>query len=119
MRRAGWVLAVLCASGAGAGPFDGRYIPRGQGGSYWNCVYNGQEAGAIWIEDDWYHPIEDPLCRLTNPVQVRDMPAVLYDLVCDAGNEEANERVMFVRQPWGMFEIRAGRMIDWERCEQK
>jgi len=108
--------ALLVGSAGQAGPFDGLYIPRGKGGTNWNCVYNGQEAGAIWIEDDWYHPIEDPLCRLTNPVQVRDMPAVLYDLVCDEYNAVANERVMFVRQADGMFEIRAGWMVDWEMC---
>lgn len=113
------VLASLGATSAIAGPFDGLYIPRGQAGDYWNCVYNGQEAGAIWIEDNWYHPIEDPLCRLSNPVEVRDMPAVLYDLVCDEGNQNANERVMFVRQADGLFEIRSNWMVDWEKCAEE
>jgi hypothetical protein len=115
MRGVG-VAAVLAASGAMAGPFDGLYVPHRQLGGSWNCVYNGREAGAVWIEDDVYHDIENPLCRLTNPVAVRDMPAVLYDLVCEGYGEPHFERVMFVRQPYGMFEIRAGRMVDWEQC---
>lgn len=52
MRKYATVAALLVGTAGQAGPFDGHYIPRGQGGSCWNCVYNGQEAGAIWIEDD-------------------------------------------------------------------
>lgn len=117
MRVARVALLVSVPVAAAAGPFDGLYVPHGQRGDHWTCVYNGQEAGAIWIEDDVYYDIENPVCRLTNPVEVRDMPAVLYDLVCEGGGE-ADERVMFVRQPWGMFEIRSGWMRDWERCEE-
>lgn len=118
MRIVAMVFGLMAAGAAQAGPFDGTYIPRGKGGSFWNCVYNGQEGGAIWIEDNWYHPIEDPVCRLTNPVQVRDMPAVLFDLECGDDNKAGNERVMFVRRPGGMFEVRSGWMVDWEKCAE-
>ena len=109
-------VALVAATTGQAGPFDGLYVPRGERGSYWDRVYNGQVAGAIWIEDDRYHPIEDPICELTNPVKIRNMPAVLYDLDCGEWNQDTLERVMFVQQDDGMFEIRAGWMVDWESC---
>lgn len=47
------------------------------------------------------------------------MPAVLYDLECDEYSTQANERVIFVRQGDGMFQIRSGWMVYWERCEEE
>jgi hypothetical protein len=106
----GTATALIAGTVAQAAPLDGLHIPRGAGGTHWNCVCNGQEAGAIWIEDAWHHPIEDPLCRLTHPVQVRDMPAVLYDLDCGE-NDVADERPGDVRAA-GRRDVRDPRGVD-------
>ncbi len=55
-------------------------------------------------------------CRMTNPVEVRDMDATLYDLVCVGEGMEWEERAMIMRSARGVVIIRRGYAQDFDRC---
>jgi len=53
----------------------------------------------IPIEGSRYFTCEET-CTLTNPVPVRDLDAVLFDVICDFdGQWQYSERVMFLKYP--------------------
>ena len=59
-----------------------------------DCDAPGGE-GLLAIEDDVFRGFEST-CRMTNPLEVRDMDATLYDFVCTAGGTVWQERAIVV-----------------------
>ncbi|MFN3991313.1 MAG: hypothetical protein ACK4IU_00210 [Tabrizicola flagellatus] len=115
MRGIGAVFLLAVSAGAvAAGPFDGVYRP--DGADSWDCRTVGSDGGALMIRDGQFHGVES-LCRLTNPVEVRGMSAVLYDAECDGEGESYSYRMMLMRVPEGLAMVQDGHVSLLERCE--
>lgn len=95
--------------------FDGLYHPEGQLG--WLCDEPslGQDGGALAIRDGKLIGVEST-CEMRNPVNVRDMDAVLYDLSCSAEGETSAERVLIARSDTGVIILRNGFAAHWTTC---
>ena len=108
------VLAML-AGPALAGPFDGIYRPDQPFAEGWDCQSVGQEGGALSVQGDIYTGVENQ-CRLTNPVQVTGMDAVLYDAECAGEGETYSYRLMLMRLPDGIAVIQDGSVNELLTC---
>lgn len=97
MRRAAWGLALCCATGAGAGPFDGVYVPRA---SDRPADRAGCATVGIMIAADRVRYF-DVSCELSNPVQIREMDALLFDGACSLDGAAKRGRVMIRRMASG------------------
>ncbi|MGB1035033.1 MAG: hypothetical protein ACPGVS_08425 [Primorskyibacter sp.] len=106
----------LTASASLAGPFDGTYRPAGDWAQGWDCRSVGQDGGALAVRDGVLYGIENA-CQLTNPVNVRDMTAVLYDGQCASEGYTYAERLMLMRLPdRGLAIVRDGAVTTLKRC---
>ncbi|MBJ3761648.1 hypothetical protein ILP92_02640 [Maribius pontilimi] len=97
-----------------AGAFDGlwRSNPTAE------CVYVDGDAGALKIEDDVLFGAESR-CRMTQPVNVRDMDAVLYDMACDGEGSSWTDRAMFLSAAdGGLYLIWNGYAFKYEQCAE-
>lgn len=118
IRRTALLTAALLALAlpAAAGPFDGTYYPGIAMPGSWDCKSLGMDGGALSIGGDTLIGVENS-CALTDPVEVRDMHAVLYDAVCSGGEgESTTERLMLMSSDQGVYVIRDGFVADWLRC---
>lgn len=85
------VAALLPARMAEAASMDGRYQLTPDA----DCTQSG-DAGLLRIEDDVFYGTESQ-CRMTNPIDVRDMSATLYDMVCVGEGTAWTERAIMVK----------------------
>lgn len=93
MRAAGFIAATFLLAGqASAGAFDGVY----RQGPETDCAKLGQDGGALRIQDNVFEGVENT-CRMENPVDVRDMDAVLFDMMCSGEGENWQARALFMR----------------------
>jgi hypothetical protein len=99
------LLVAVSAAPALAGPFDGLYRP--EGAASWDCASVGSDGGALMVKDEMFHGVES-LCRLTNPVEVNGMSAILYDAECNGEGEAYSYRMMLMRVPDGLAVIQDG-----------
>ncbi|SDJ40935.1 hypothetical protein [Aliiruegeria lutimaris] len=106
-----WV--AFAAVAEAQSPFDGLYYPTGSAG--WDCRTLGADMGALGVLDGFLEGVENR-CAMTNPVNVRDLPAVLYDLECSGEGTTYAERVMLMRSDQGIYVIRDGYVAEWSRC---
>ena len=67
------------------------------------------------IRDSIYTGVENQ-CRLTNPVQVTGMDAVLYDAECAGEGETYSYRLMLMRLPDGIAVIQDGSVSELLTC---
>lgn len=95
--------------------FDGLYHPEGQRGWLCDLPSLGQDGGALGIRDGKLIGVESS-CVMGNPVNVRDMDAVLYDLTCSAEGESSEERVLIARSDTGIIVLRDGFVAKWTTC---
>lgn len=110
-------LAALAPLALAAGPFDGLYRPNYDWAKSWDCKTVGMDGGALEIRGDRLSGVENT-CTLTDPVEVRDMAAVLYDESCvGEGTTGATGRVMIMRHDFGVYVITDGLVLDWLRCK--
>jgi hypothetical protein len=110
-------LLVLClATPLAAGPFDGLYRPDQPWAEGWDCQTVGSDGGALSIKDDLFQGVENQ-CRLTNPVPVTGMDAILYDAECAGEGETYSYRLMLMRTPEGVAMIEDGSVVPLARCE--
>ena len=91
-------IVALCLSGAvHAGPYDGVYVVNPADGrpDPAEC-----EAVSILIAGDrvTYHDVR---CDLGNPVQIRDMDAILFDGICQLDRAAKRGRVLIRRMASG------------------
>lgn len=89
--------ALFCASGAIAGPFDGVYVPHPAGAPVdrGGCASVGIIIAADQVR---YFAVR---CALSNPVQIREMDAVLFDGACSLDGSAKQGRVMIRRMASG------------------
>ena len=73
-------------------------------------------AGALSIKDDLFQGVENQ-CRLTNPVPVTGMDAILYDADCASEGETLSYRLMLMRTPDGVVLIEDGSVVSLKRCD--
>lgn len=77
------LLLSLGTSRAVSGEFDG-----------WCFPSNGC-TGDEMIEDDSFATCEED-CKMTNPTTVKDMNAIIYDVICSGDSGEYSERMIFM-----------------------
>ena len=112
--------ALLCfvlsfAAANAAGPFDGTYRPNYDFAVSWNCTDIGMDGGALAIRDHELFGVES-LCRLTEPVRVNGMNAILYNGICAGEGYEYSERIMLMKNDHGVYVIRDGFALDLIHC---
>ncbi len=89
---------VLCVAGSAfAGPYDGVYVATSwdQPADYEQC-----QSVPVLIAGDrvTYHAV---YCDLRNPVQIRDMDAIIYDGTCRLDQTSKRGRVLIRRMASG------------------
>lgn len=94
---------------------DGIYRPRGVPEGSWDCKSVGIDSGATEIRGDLLLGLESE-CKLTKPVQVNGMSAVLYTMECLAEGYETTARVMLMPAEFGVYVISDGFVAEWEYC---
>ena len=58
-------------------------------------------------------------CTLSNPVNVTEMSAVLFDAECAVEGTEYAERIMLMPSNIGVFHVTDNFVAEWHRCETK
>ncbi len=120
MPRLFLILAALAPGLAIATPYDGLFRPNYDFAASWDCTRVGIDGGALAIEGDVLTGVENA-CKLSGPVEVRDMDARLYDADCTGEGEgedaRRSERIMIMAHDFGVYVIRDGLVLDWLRCE--
>ena len=112
---------VICAAAQLAPPAFAQglqlFKPLGAASEAWTCRADalGQDGGALGVSTRELIGIESR-CSLANPVNVRNMDAVLYDATCTAEGEESTARVMIMPSPGGVYIIRDMLVFEWEMC---
>lgn len=112
------ILMVLGASAVAQSQFDGMYRPVGEVYEAWACTQDsvGRDGGAMAVKDGVFYGIESS-CDLTNPVNVRDMEAMLFDAVCTAEGETYEHRLMLMKTKTGLVFVQNGFAFELKRCE--
>lgn len=113
MRASLLLTAALLASPLAAGPFDGIYRP--DQAESWDCQSIGQDGGALSVQGDTFTGVENQ-CKLTNPVPVTGMDAILYDAECAGEGELYSYRIMLMRLPEGLAVIQDGYVNQLVSC---
>ncbi len=105
------VLATLPATAVGLDLFR----PVTSQTSQWSCTVDslGQDGGALGLSETEMVGIATN-CTLSNPVQIRDMDAVLYDAQCRG--ETAPRRTMIMPSLAGVYIIQNNFVTEWQRC---
>ncbi len=115
MSRSAIVVALLLPVAAAAGPFDGLYRPNYDWASAWDCTSVGIDGGALAVEGETLRAVDNS-CTLTDPVDIRDMEAVLYDAACTGAAGASEGRIILMLHDFGIYVIRDGFVLDWIRC---
>ncbi len=93
---------ALAAGTAGAGPYDGVFRPNYDFAKSWDCEAIGTQGGALAVNGRVFHGIGHN-CALTDPVEVRDMNATLYDAECSGEGQDYRERLMLMEHEFGIY----------------
>lgn len=118
--RPGLALALAVAAGAAAAdpsPFDGHYRRSVTDTCGPAPADASQDEGAIRIEESIFNGVS-ATCEMTAPVEVRDMEAVLYDMVCSSEDGDWTERAIFARAAnGGLIMVWDGYAFVYDRCD--
>ncbi len=80
------------------------------------CTAENGSGSALRIEDGTLHGVDNE-CRMTSPVPVRDMEAVLYDMECEGADGSFTERAMFLSAAdGGLYLVWNGYAFKYEPC---
>lgn len=109
-------MAACLGTPAVAEPFDGLYRPDTPEAESWDCKTVGVDGGALAIEGDVLKGVESQ-CKLTNPVAVTGMDAILYDAECAGEGETYSYRVMIMRLAEGLALIEDGYVNQLKACK--
>ncbi len=101
------ILAVLVTAPAALSAQDLDFDGLWRSNPSAECVADGSDGAALRIEDDVLYGVENE-CRMTAPVNVRNMSAVLYDMECESEGTAFTERAMFLRAADG------GLLLVWD-----
>ena len=113
MKRSVLVVCTLVAFPAAAGPFDGIYKQAANA----ECALVGVDGGSVRIADDIFYGVEVE-CRMSNPVNVMEMDALLYTMQCSGEDQVFTERAMVMdkAQDDGIIMIWNGYAFVYDRC---
>ncbi|PJI86354.1 hypothetical protein BC777_2723 [Yoonia maricola] len=97
-----------------ASPYDGVYKQTANA----ECALVGVDGGALKIEDDIFYGVEVQ-CRMTNPTDIDDMGATLYDMQCSGEGTSWSERAMLMpdADDSGLYMIWSGYAFRYDRCD--
>ena len=109
----GLVVALLPAA-AFANPYDGVYKQTANA----ECALVGVDGGSLKIEDNIFYGVEVE-CRMSNPVDVDQMDATLYEMQCSGEGESWTERAMLMAdaEDTGLYMVWNGYAFRYDRCE--
>lgn len=111
------ILSALVACGAPVtaqevASFDGLY----RASPTTDCATVGGAGGALKIEDGVLHGA-DARCRMTQPVNVRDMDAQLFDMECESNGDSFSERALMMHAAdGGLVLVWDGYAFKYDRC---
>lgn len=83
-----------------------------------DCALVGTDGGALKIEDGIFYGVEME-CRMTHPVNVVDMEAMLYTLQCSGEDQTWSERAMVMEDAQtegGIIMLWNGYAFRYSRC---
>ena len=109
-------VALVLATSAAAGPFDGIYRQTEAS----DCGLVGVEGGSLRISDGIFFGVGSQ-CLMTRPVDVVGMDATLYTMECSAdGGDAWSERAMLMQTPDrdGIFMIWNGYAFRYGLCPE-
>ena len=108
---------ALTVTVATAGPFDGNYYDRENGANEDYCATTTPEGGTAKIEANQVFFYET-FCRLSNPVNVRGMDAILYDAEGGGEGPLSEKRIMLMRprDGDGIIVLTETYVYDWVNC---
>ena len=109
-------LAVLPAV-AVASPYDGVYRQAANA----DCGLVGVDGGAIEISGGIFYGVENQ-CRMTRPVNVVDMDATLYTMVCSGEGTVWTERAMMMKaagEDGDLLMVWNGYAFRYDRCPKQ
>ena len=106
-------LALLPALLA-ASPYDGVYKQTANA----ECALVGVDGGALKIEDEIFYGVEVE-CRMTNPVEIEDMKATIYEMQCSGGDAAWSEQAILMpdAEDTGLYMIWSGYAFRYDRCD--
>ena len=104
----------LGATAATAGPFDGVYRQTANS----DCGLVGVDGGSIEISEGIFYGVEVE-CRMTRPVDVINMDAILYTMQCSGSDQAWTERAMLMNaaESDGIIMLWDGYAFVYDRCE--
>ncbi|WP_205859856.1 hypothetical protein [Cochlodiniinecator piscidefendens] len=103
---------LIAGTAVQAQDFSGQYS---QGNSA-DCTTIGETGNAIRIEDGVFYGVETE-CRMTLPVDVRDMDAWLFDMACDGEGQTWQARAMFMpAADGGLIMVWNGFAFKYDEC---
>jgi hypothetical protein len=111
------LLAIVTATVAGAGPYDGRYRPESPEGDDWDCKTIGRDHGAILMTSTVFFALGSR-CTLRNPVVVGELDSTLYQAICRSDAKPWHTRIMIMKTNDGIAVIQKGaRISKLRKCE--
>ena len=112
-----WVflLPFMATSAFALGEYEGIYRPAAEWADNWDCKRLGQDGGAMAVIDNQFVGI-GRACRLSNPVNVRDIDATLFDADCSAEGNGMTERMMLMEMTDGIAVLTNGSVILLRQC---
>lgn len=107
------VTAIPSSTALRAGPFDGVYRQTENA----DCSLVGVDGGALEIRDGIFYGVEME-CRMTRPVDVIDMDAILYTMQCTGEDDQWSERAMVMNRAEddGIIMLWDGYAFAYSRC---
>ncbi|MEO9822125.1 MAG: hypothetical protein ABJ370_21575 [Paracoccaceae bacterium] len=113
-----WVFFLLpftATSALALGEYDGIYKPAADWANDWDCKRLGQDGGAMAVINNQFIGVERA-CRLSNPVNVRDIDATLFDADCSAEGKGMTERMMLMEMSDGIAVLTNGSVVLLKQC---
>lgn len=107
--------AMLAPQAALALPWDGTYRLSEDA----DCGKVGEEGGALRIGEGVLHGV-DATCRMTDPVDVLDLDATLYEMACEGEGQSWTERALLMRaaEGDGIYLGWRGYVFRYDRCPE-
>ena len=82
------------------------------------CIHTGEEGSALKVEDGTLYGTPTT-CRMSEPVNVTDMQAVLYNMECETDEDTFDGRAMFMNAAdGGLLLIWDGYAFKYDACEE-
>ena len=107
--------AILAPQEASALPWDGTYRLSAEA----DCERVGEEGGALRIGEGVLHGVGST-CRMTDPVDVLDLDATLYEMACEGEGQSWTERTLLMKAAEGdaIFLGWRGYVFRYDRCPE-